>query len=227
MGVSSNNTTVGYFNPQVVSAQDYYPFGMLQPGRVFNASGYRYGFNGQEMNNEVNGLGDSYKAQFWEYDSRIGRRWNLDPKPITGISSYSAFNNKPISLSDHLGDSAIKPAPLMPRHPINGPADYGYVPYNIIGFLVNGGQSLLNKGGQYLNAASKPDPVAGLSGQIGNDIRSVGAFISGENNYFPNTPNEQILQDAKAFYTNPDNYFQAFENTVAIMAPAAGFTKIN
>jgi hypothetical protein len=30
LGVSSNNNTVDYFNPQVVSAQDYYPFGMLQ-----------------------------------------------------------------------------------------------------------------------------------------------------------------------------------------------------
>jgi hypothetical protein len=29
LGVTSNNSTVDYFNAQVVSAQDYYPFGML------------------------------------------------------------------------------------------------------------------------------------------------------------------------------------------------------
>jgi hypothetical protein len=40
-----------------VSAQDYYPFGMLQPGRFYlSATGnkYRYGFNGKENDNEVN-----------------------------------------------------------------------------------------------------------------------------------------------------------------------------
>ena len=42
LGVSSNNSTVDYFNPQVVSAQDYYPFGILQPGRSVNVSGYRW-----------------------------------------------------------------------------------------------------------------------------------------------------------------------------------------
>jgi hypothetical protein len=59
------------------------------------------------MNNEVKGLGNSYTAMFWEYDSRIGRRWNLDPRPYIGISEYSAFNNSPISLSDPLGDTTI------------------------------------------------------------------------------------------------------------------------
>jgi hypothetical protein len=31
---------------------------MLQPGRVFNTSGYRYGFNGKENDNEVKGEGN-------------------------------------------------------------------------------------------------------------------------------------------------------------------------
>ncbi len=56
---------VDYYEAQVISAQDYYPFGMLQPGRSYNAGGYRFGFNGQEMNNDVKGLGNSYTALFW------------------------------------------------------------------------------------------------------------------------------------------------------------------
>jgi hypothetical protein len=32
LGHSSNDSTVDYYNADVVSAQDYYPFGMLQPG---------------------------------------------------------------------------------------------------------------------------------------------------------------------------------------------------
>ena len=58
LGVSSNDNTVDYFTPQVASVQDYYPFGMLQPGRSYNAAGYRYGFNGKENDNEVKGEGN-------------------------------------------------------------------------------------------------------------------------------------------------------------------------
>src|SRR5690606_18721571 len=41
--------------------------------------GYKYGFNGQEKDNEVYGDGNSYTAEFWQYDPRLGRRWNVDP----------------------------------------------------------------------------------------------------------------------------------------------------
>jgi YD repeat-containing protein len=107
VGVSTNNNTVEYFNPQVVSAQDYFPFGMLQPGRSYNASGYRFGFNGQEKNDDIKGIGNSYTALFWEYDSRLGRRWNVDPKPSYSVSGYATNMNNPIWLSDPLGDTAI------------------------------------------------------------------------------------------------------------------------
>lgn len=46
-----------------------------------STANYRFGFNGQEMINDVKALGNSYTAEFWEYDSRMGRRYNLDPKP--------------------------------------------------------------------------------------------------------------------------------------------------
>lgn len=77
------------------------------PGRFFtaNSSGYRYGFNGQEKSNEIEANGNSYTAEFWQYDARIVRRWNLDPKPTVGISQYSVFGGNPIWYSDMLGDS--------------------------------------------------------------------------------------------------------------------------
>jgi hypothetical protein len=81
---------------------------MEMPGRNTNAGNYRYGFNGQEKSTEINGAGNLYTAEFWEYDGRIGRRWNLDPKPVIGVSEYSAIANNPIWLSDPLGDT-IRP----------------------------------------------------------------------------------------------------------------------
>jgi RHS repeat-associated protein len=68
-------------------------------------TGYRYGFNGQERTDELKGAGNHYTAQFWEYDPRLGKRWNLDPKPNPSISQYATFANNPIWFSDPLGDS--------------------------------------------------------------------------------------------------------------------------
>jgi len=66
---------------------------------------YRYGFNGQEKSIES---GDNnYTAQFWEYDSRIGQRWNIDPKSKIGESSYLTFSANPVWLNDPLGDSSV------------------------------------------------------------------------------------------------------------------------
>ena len=82
-----------------------HPFGMVMPGRSFSATNeYRYGFNGQERSTEINGSDNLYTAEFWQYDSRLGRRWNLDPKPQPWESHYATFHNNPIFLSDFKGD---------------------------------------------------------------------------------------------------------------------------
>jgi RHS repeat-associated protein len=82
---------------------------MQMPGRKYTqaGSGYRYGFNGQEKSDDV--IAGNYTAMYWEYDSRIGRRWNLDPVPKTGQSDYACFDNNPINLSDVDGDDPGKP----------------------------------------------------------------------------------------------------------------------
>jgi hypothetical protein len=67
-------------------------------------TGYRFSFNGQEKTDEISGEGNHNTAMFWEYDTRLGRRWNLDPKPQVNISDYAAFANNPIRFIDPLGD---------------------------------------------------------------------------------------------------------------------------
>jgi RHS repeat-associated protein len=98
---------VTYFNPEVVSANDYYPFGSIEPYRTYtesNAANYRFGFDGQEKSDEIKGPGNSYTAAFWEYDPRIGRRWNIDPAIKPWESNYSTFSNNPIYRIDPLGN---------------------------------------------------------------------------------------------------------------------------
>ena len=106
---TSDNNTVDYYTADVASASDYYPGGMNMPGRTFNSSEYRYcAANGQEKSTEINE--NSYTAEFWQYDARIVRRWNVDPKPKAYESPYAAFGNNPIWLSDVNGADTTLPA---------------------------------------------------------------------------------------------------------------------
>jgi len=77
-------------------------------------SSHLFGFNGQLKDNEVYGEGDAYTAEFWEYDARLGRRWNRDPKPIFGVSDYAAFKDNPIMYVDPMGDSVWVYATTLP-----------------------------------------------------------------------------------------------------------------
>jgi len=78
---------------------------MIQPGRIFtgNGSPYRFSINGQEMSTEI--ALNTTTAEFWQYDSRISKRWNLDPRPNVSLSPYSCFEDNPILFNDILGDS--------------------------------------------------------------------------------------------------------------------------
>lgn len=93
------------YEADIQSAQDYYPFGMLTPGRNVRASGYRFGFQGMEMDQDVKGEGNSYSTEFRQYDARVGRWLSLDPlgDNFSNVSPLTAFNNNPVLLADHNG----------------------------------------------------------------------------------------------------------------------------
>jgi RHS repeat-associated protein len=106
---SSNSSTIDYYTADVISAQDYYPFGMIMPGRTaVNGNGNRYGYNTQEEVDEISGAGNHTTAKYWEYDTRLGRRWNLDPIYNTDISRYAVNGNNPIYYLDPNGDFKTK-----------------------------------------------------------------------------------------------------------------------
>ncbi len=90
------------FTLNVSSSQDYYPFGATMEGRKYNLSAYRYAFNTQERVPELNE--SHYTALYWEYDGRLARRWNRDPKPAVGVSDYAVFRLNPILYNDVNGD---------------------------------------------------------------------------------------------------------------------------
>lgn len=92
-----------YYTAHILAVTDYYPFGAPMAGRTQEQEGYRFGFNGQERDDEVYGTGNLNTALFWEYDTRLGRRWNLDPITYPWHSAYATNNSNPIYYIDPLG----------------------------------------------------------------------------------------------------------------------------
>jgi RHS repeat-associated protein len=83
-------------------AFDYYPFGMLMPGRSYSSTAYKYGFNGKEKDDEVKGSGNSLDFGARMYDSRLGRWLSIDQlaKQYPFVSPYIFVLNTPIQAKD-------------------------------------------------------------------------------------------------------------------------------
>ena len=94
--------TQGVQVANVKSTQDYYPFGMVMPGRNFNSNSYNYGFGGHLKDDEFKGDGNSYDMGARLYDPRIGRTPTIDPMAYEypGTSPYAYVLNTPISAID-------------------------------------------------------------------------------------------------------------------------------
>jgi hypothetical protein len=101
---------LGVFVAKVNSTTDYYPFGMAIKERTWQSKEYRYGFNTQEKDFDIDESGNHTTAEFWEYDSRSARRWNVDPKnsKYPMLSPYCVFYNNPILNNDPFGDDVPK-----------------------------------------------------------------------------------------------------------------------
>ncbi len=96
-----------YFIATVKTQQDYYPFGMLMPGRSYTANStemYRYGFNGMEKNDEIEGVENSYTTLYRQNDPRLGRWFSIDPETQPWQSPFCSMDNNPIIFTDVLGD---------------------------------------------------------------------------------------------------------------------------
>jgi RHS repeat-associated protein len=128
---SGPSAKLDHYLPTITSAQDYYAFGMLQPGRQYTLSGdstYRYGFNGKENDNEVKGLGNEQDYGNRIYYPRVGRFLSTDPifRQYPELSSYQFASNRPIDGLDLDGLEFVKKANgdiyYAPPKPGNGSA---------------------------------------------------------------------------------------------------------
>ena len=88
---TTNAFGADYWVADVVVANDYHPFGMVQEGRAVGTGTHRFGFNGKEFDNEWKDGKNIYDYGARFYDPRVGR-W-LSRDPLEGrFSSSSPYN---------------------------------------------------------------------------------------------------------------------------------------
>ncbi len=116
-------TQTKHYLADVIQYNDYFPFGMSMAPRSGMAAdeGYRYGFQGQEMDDEIKGEGNSVNYKYRMHDPRIGRFFAIDPlaAKYPHYSTYSFSGNKVIHrveiegledgrIQTHSGDLGIR-----------------------------------------------------------------------------------------------------------------------
>jgi RHS repeat-associated protein len=88
-------------------------FGMVMPGRNSNLGDYRYGFQGQELDNEIKGNGNSVNYKYRMHDPRIGRFFAEDPKAFNyPFWSPYVFSGNQVLYSHEL--EGMEPAKMIP-----------------------------------------------------------------------------------------------------------------
>jgi RHS repeat-associated protein len=101
----NSDGTVDSYKADIVTANDYYPFGMGMPARSFTAtSDYRYGFNGKEKDKNISSL-TAYDYGFRIYNPAIGKFLSLDPLigDYAMLTPYQFSSNSPIAGIDRDG----------------------------------------------------------------------------------------------------------------------------
>lgn len=93
---SANPALVEGYVADVITAVDYYPFGMDMPGRKSGNDG-RYGFNGKERDKDMHSL-TAYDYGFRIYNPAIGKFLSVDPlqKQYPELTPYQFASNSPI-----------------------------------------------------------------------------------------------------------------------------------
>jgi RHS repeat-associated protein len=171
---SGGSSLIDHFLPDVATAQDYYPFGMVMPGRTYpgsTASSYRYGFNGKENDNEVEGTGNSIDYGMRVYDPRVGRFLSVDPLEgkYPWYTPYQYAGNKPIFAVDldGLEDVSANKATWKQK----------------VGFAFFAGSQMIMATGNYLSKKLNVSTTGGYRGPLADAgqkvITSVGSTLNG------------------------------------------------
>ncbi len=95
--IDGTGTIAETYAASLMSAKNYYPFGMVMPSYSYlNDERHRYGFQGQEQDDEIKGKGNSVNYKYRMHDARLGRFFAIDPlsKEYPWNSVYAFSENR-------------------------------------------------------------------------------------------------------------------------------------
>jgi RHS repeat-associated protein len=183
--------------PDVVSASDFYPFGMQMSGRAYKSDVYKYGFTGHEKVDEITGAsGTVYLTETRLLDTRLGIWRGVDElsRKYPSLSPYAYCANNPLIFKDTDGrklQTAIDNLPLITGTLTAQEAQYvsldndGYISLEN---LQRGMQKLGQVGGNYsaLLTIVQSDKVVEFSAPMGVSACNVlGETVNNSDMAFP------------------------------------------
>ena len=191
IGHDAGNGTIDYYTADVITANDYFPFGSQMPGRKYSQANtkYRYGFNGKENDNEVKGEGNQQDYGMRISDPRLGRFLSVDAltKNFPWYTPYQFAGNSPIKFIDLDGGEPTAPKQDLINIRLVNSVDKG----NIIEGTYDPTDRL-----HRINVEKLYDP-----------IKKQAFFVhsEGDNNYFWNSPDNNLRIERKADGTSSAN----------------------
>ncbi len=107
----------GTFYADLISSNDYYPYGMIMPKSDYKSGDYRYGYQSMERDDELKDGGNSYDFGARILDPRAARWLSTDPlaAKFPWQSPYVSMDDDPINRTDFSGS--------LTDESLTGPAD--------------------------------------------------------------------------------------------------------
>ncbi len=189
---------------------------MTMPGRNYSSGeGYRFGFQGQETDDEVRGDGNSVFFKYRVHDPRIGRFASIDPlaPEYPWNSPYAFSENKVIQFMELEGLEVFDYRErLETNRPIqnapNALTAISNIGNNTMSFVANAllvhpenaFRATVNEG---YNLFTNDD---GLSGFAQDKISELDEQVYSSQEYLTETPSKQILSDLNEIGENPATY---------------------
>lgn len=110
----TSSTHYAYYNPDMSSVQDYYPYGWIMQERhkTVGDSTELHGYNGMRRDDDIAGVGKTYDFGARIYSPTLGVFPTRDPlwKDYPGQSPYSFAGNNPIFYIDKKGEHKVSAA---------------------------------------------------------------------------------------------------------------------
>ncbi len=188
---------------------------MLLPNRHDNTPEYRYGFQGQELDDEIKGEGNSINFTFRMYDPRVGRFFAVDPltKKYPHYSPYSFSGNKVLAYVELEGGEEVE---YVEKFEYTGDAFDYLIAVPNAAIEINNSVNIIWNSGVATVKKLYNDGLFGYGEAVGEELISTGKGISSQAgkayDYVAETPAKKQLNDFGSFISSP----QAFEGALSL-----------